>query len=94
MSAFNSDLYETSNGACLCNDIMIRYGKNVRLTSNEQSALALLTQSDAKAIETIEMLNRLIDAHLQKYAGESASEKLLRHLLMKYRINDQQGRPT
>ena len=30
---------------------MIRYGKNVRLTSNEQSALALLTQTDAKANE-------------------------------------------
>ena len=60
---------------------MIISGEQVRLSQDEKRQLRIMTGSDPAHIKSREQLTRFVQAHLPDYSGETAEEKVLRHLL-------------
>ena len=59
---------------------MIRLGDKIRLNPREKRSYAVLTDG-MPSPTTAEGLNKSLDAAKLSYPGETAEEKLLRHLL-------------
>jgi hypothetical protein len=70
---------------------MLRLGKQIRMTAEEQQRLVLLIGGAVGDIKTAQDLNAILDEKITHYEGYTAQDKLMRHLPTRYKIADLDG---
>jgi hypothetical protein len=65
---------------------MLRFGDSIRLTSNDEHRLTLLTQERPDNVKSIHDLNQYLDTHAARHCTESAADRLMRFLLLREKL--------